>query len=119
MTKELRLFNIDEPELKKLSNTNGTQASKAAAKKVAPKLRGIKKDIIELLEQTPEGLTIFEIAEILNLKLQTVSGRPSELLSQQEPLIYIYGTRALPEHEKATIYKHVKYRKTPGQRVLL
>jgi hypothetical protein len=111
MTEELRLFNIDEPELKKLSNTNGTQASKAAAKKVAPKLRGIKKDIIELLEQTPEGLTIFEIAEVLNLKLQTVSGRPSELLSQQDPQIFIYGTRALPDHDKATIYKHVKFKK--------
>lgn len=118
MNDELTLFDVDEPELKKLSNTHGTQASKDAARKVAPLLKGIKKDIVDLLEQTPTGLTIFEIADILNLKLQSVSGRPSELLAQREPKIFIYGTRAVPEHEKATIYKHVKYRKTPGEQLI-
>lgn len=111
MSDELTLFDVDEPQLKKLSNTHGTQASKDAARKVAPHLKGIKKQIVDLLEQTPTGLTIFEIADILSLKLQSVSGRPSELLAQQEPLIFIYGTRAVAEYEKATIYKHVKYKK--------
>lgn len=111
MQDELTLFDIDDPDLKKLSNRRGTKASKAAAEKILPKLKGIKKDIVELLEKTPEGLTIFEIADILSLKLQSVSGRPSELLAQKSPLIFIYGTRRLPDHDEATIYKHVKFKK--------
>ena len=86
MNDELNLFNPDtmqvDDELKKLSNRNGTKASKAAAARIAPQLKGIKKQILDLLENEPEGLTIFDISEMTGLQLQTVSGRPGELVKR-------------------------------------
>ncbi len=105
---ELTLFNVDEPKLKTLSNTHGTQASKEAAKKIAPQLKGIKKQIVDLLENEPEGLTIFDISEMTGLKLQSVSGRPGELI--KKGLIYEAGTIVGGSHNKATVYKHVKWK---------
>lgn len=106
---EPTLFDWDE-QPHKLANTRGTLASHEAAAKVAPQLKGIKKDIVDLLATTPKGLTIFEMAAVLRLKLQTVSGRPGELLKKENPQIFVHGTRELPGHQKATVYKHVKYR---------
>lgn len=97
---------VDE-ELKKLSNRNGTKASKAAAQKILPQLKGIKKQILDLLENEPEGLTIFDISEMTGLKLQSVSGRPSELI--KKGLIYEAGT-IVNDKNKATVYKHIKWK---------
>lgn len=108
MKDEPTLFDFDE-QPHKLVNLRGTTASYEAAARIAPQLKGIKRRIVDLLEARPEGLTIFEIAELLNLKLQTVSGRPSELIKKD--LIFVYGTRITPEHKKVTIYKHIKYKK--------
>lgn len=111
MAEELNLFNPDtmqvDDELKKLSNRNGTQASKEAAQKILPQLKGIKKQILDLLENEPEGLTIFDISEMTGLKLQSVSGRPSELI--KKGLIYEAGT-IVNDKNKATVYKHVKWK---------
>jgi hypothetical protein len=112
MNDELNLFNPDtmqvDDELKKLSNRNGTKASKAAAARIAPQLKGIKKQILDLLENEPEGLTIFDISDMTGLKLQSVSGRPSELI--KKGLIFEYATVVGGSHNKATVYKHVKWK---------
>ena len=112
MNDELNLFNPDtmqvDDELKKLSNRNGTKASKAAAARIAPQLKGIKKQILDLLENEPEGLTIFDICKLTGLQLQTVSGRPGELI--KKGLIFEYATVVGGSHNKATVYKHVKWK---------
>ena len=111
MAEELNLFNPDtmqvDDELKKLSNRNGIKASKAAAARIAPQLKGIKKQILDLLENEPEGLTIFDICKLTGLQLQTVSGRPGELVKRN--LVFMDGFRLSDSQNKATVYKHVKH----------
>ncbi len=55
-----------------------------------------------------EGLTIFDISEMTGLKLQSVSGRPSELI--KKGLIFEYATVVGGSHNKATVYKHIKWK---------
>lgn len=113
MSDDPTLFNpetmtIDtDPELKTLYRKDGTHASFEAAKKVLPKIRGIKKQMLDLLEVHPEGLTIFQMAEMTGLKIQSVSPRPSEMISKH--MIFEDGERDSPDGNPATIYKHIKY----------
>lgn len=111
MSGEQNLFDPDSlevsEELKTLSNRKGTVASKEAASKVFPQLKGIKKQIVELLENEPNGLTIFDICKLTGLQLQTVSGRPGELIKRN--LVFMDGFRLSDSKNKATVYKHVKF----------
>ncbi len=111
MKNELNLFDMETLEvyedLKTLANRQGTQASKEAAQKVLPQLKGIKKQILDLLENEPEGLTIFDICKLTGLQLQTVSGRPGELVKRN--LVFMDGFRLSDSQNKATVYKHVKF----------
>lgn len=112
MMDEQNLFDTETmevpEELKALSNRNGTLASKQAAEDILPQLKGIKKEIVDLLELYPQGLTIFQISEITGIKLQTVSGRPSELIKANR--IFEAGTVEQASGKNATVYRHIKFK---------
>jgi hypothetical protein len=97
-----------DPELKTLYRKDGTHASFEAAKKILPAIRGIKKQLLDLLEEHPEGLTIFQMANMTGLKIQSVSPRPSEMISKG--LIFEDGERPSDDGNAATVYKHIKFR---------
>lgn len=101
-----------DPELKTLYRKDGTHASFEAAKKILPAIRGIKKEMLDLLERHPEGLTIFQMAEMTGLKIQSVSPRPSEMISKK--MIFEDGERPSPDGNAATVYKHIKFKEQNG-----
>ena len=114
MQEEPILFNpetmtIDtDPELKTLYRKDGTHASFEAAKKILPAIKGIKKEMLDLLEQHPEGLTIFQMSHMTGLKIQSVSPRPSEMISKK--MIFEDGERPSDDGNPATVYKHIKFK---------
>lgn len=99
-----------DPELKTLYRKEGTHASFEAAKKILPAIRGIKKQMLDLLEDHPEGLTIFQMSHMTGLKIQSVSPRPSEMISKG--LIFEDGERPSDDGNPATVYKHIKFKET-------
>lgn len=101
---------IEDTPVYEIYNNHATHASVVAAQKIAPKLKGIKQKIVDLLEAHPEGLTIFDMEELTGSPLRTVSGRPGELLRQEHPPIFKAGETTSTFGRKLTVYKHIKYK---------
>jgi len=107
LTKQERLAKIArQPKLETIASPDQKLTSTFAALDALPKMRGIKKQIVELLEDRPEGLTCSEFCELTGREKPSCSPRFVQL--EQLGVIYADGTRLSNLGREATVYKLVR-----------
>lgn len=103
LSKQDRINRLNQnPKLSHITGDNQKHTSALAAISVLPKIRGIKKQIIALLE-THDGMTCSEICQIINKEKPSVSPRLVEL--EKAGLVKADGTRPSNTGHQATIYR--------------
>lgn len=104
LDKQERLRRISQtPRLETVASPDQKLTSTLAALDAKPKMRGIKKQIIELLEEHPEGLTCSEFCQITGREKPSCSPRFVEL--EQLGFIRVEGMRPSNTGSLASIYK--------------
>lgn len=104
LDKQERLRKISQrPRLETVASPSQSVTSTLAALDALPKMRGIKKQILELLEEYPEGLTCSEFCELTGREKPSCSPRFVEL--EQLGVVKVDGMRATNTGSMGNIYK--------------
>lgn len=115
LTRKERQQRINQNQkINEMAADSQSWTSAQAAVNARPKMRGIKMQIVELLERYVGGLTCAQIVELLNkdrppdkqLEKPSVSPRLSEC--EKKKIIYVDGSRPSNNGSPANVYKLVK-----------
>lgn len=109
LTRQERLAKIARnPKVETVASPDQKLTSTFAALDSLPKMRGIKKQIVELLEDRTEGLTCAEFCQITGREKPSCSPRFVQL--EQLGIVYVDGQRPTNTGSMASVYKLTSYK---------
>lgn len=110
------------PKINEMAGDNQHETSAQAAVSVRPHLKGLRAQILALLDERPDGLTCSAICKLLNKEKPSISPRLVELENGDPDnnipsMLYTDGVRNTNTGRKGKVYKIRPEYKTKGETV--